>query len=429
MKARSLEAGLRWRLVAVLTLLWLAGTLGAGVALWHETGEVLDSALEETAQRLLVLPLQDDDAATPRVAEVGEHEEHVIYQVFDARGRLRLRSHEAPEEPLGQDLADGLHRLGPWRVAVITRDDGRRRAVVAEALEHRVESVTESLLALVWPLAVLLPAAVVLVGVVIRRGLTGVRQTGEALDRRAAHELDPLPLAPVPVEMQPFVRSVNALLARVGQLLQAEQAFAAQAAHELRTPLAAARAQAQRLLAHTGDEGLQERVRSLLRQIDRLTRTSERLLDLARLRGGAALRRSAVDLAELARLVVSDFGGEGAAVSVRVVAPPPVLQADADLLALALRNLVENALRHGRAPVVVEVAPGRLTVLDAGAGVSPEEWERLARPFERGATPAGGTGLGLALVAQVARAHGAELGAAQAPGGGFAVTLEWPRPR
>jgi two-component system OmpR family sensor kinase len=427
MSSGSIERAIRWRLLSALAALWLSASALAALALWHETGEVLDSALTETAQRLLVMPMphssEDDEVL---VAEVGEHEEYVIYQLFDTRGRLRLRSHQAPDSPLAAGLADGMHEAAGRRLAVVTRDDGRRRAVVAEPVSHRYATLRSSVLALVLPLLLLLPIAAALLSLALRRGLAPLRALGAELDAREPHQLSPLKLIDASSELEPVRRSINALLERVGRLLQAEQAFAAQAAHELRTPLAAARAQAQRLgaLLHAGSAEA-EKLARLQSQLDRLERLALRLLDSARVRGTGSLRREPLDLVALAKLCAAELGTQAEPVHLELHAAHAPIEGDPDMILIALRNLIDNARRHGRPPVSLHVTERSIGVRDQGTGIDPDDLQRLTQPFVRDGAPDAGHGLGLSLVAEIARAHGAALGATQL-GSESEVQLVWP---
>ena len=199
-RAWSLEARLRRRLWALLALLWLAGAAAAWLGVRHETAEVLDSALEETAQRLLVLPddaLGDDDGDA-LAAGIGSHEEHVIYQVFDERGRLRLRSHAAPPESILPPTAEGLHEAAPWRVMALTRDDGRRRVLVAEDGAHRAGLLASSGAWMVLPLLALLPLTALALHWGLRSGFRSVERAGAAMRSRAATDLRPVRLDDAP---------------------------------------------------------------------------------------------------------------------------------------------------------------------------------------------------------------------------------------
>jgi two-component system OmpR family sensor kinase len=431
----SLEARLRLRLWALVALLWLAGAAMAWLGVRHETAEVLDGALQETAQRLLVLPedaLGDDDA-DPLAAGIGSHEEHVIYQVFDARGRLRLRSHAAPVEAILPPGSEGLHEAAPWRVMALTRDDGRRRVLVAEASVHRARLLASSGGWMLLPLLALLPLTALALHWGLRSGFRSVERAGAAMRSRDATDLRPVPLRDAPRELHPLLDGFNALLGRVGAVLDAERLFAARSAHELRTPLAAARAQAQRLIAATREPAALRHGERLLAQLDRLAALSSRLLQLARIESGISLRREPVDLTQLARLVVDELRGSPQAdrVSLDVSAPAAVVEGDIDALAIALRNLVDNALRHGGdGPVGLRVEGRSLRVVDDGPGVDADSIERLKRPFERGPVQAEGAGLGLSMVASIARQSGArfELRSPVAHGRGLAASLHFDTP-
>jgi two-component system OmpR family sensor kinase len=237
------------------------------------------------------------------------------------------------------------------------------------------------------------------------------------LSSRAPHQLHPVEPNLVPLELQPMLETVNSLMARVSKLVDAERAFAAHTAHELRTPLAAARAQAQRLVHEAQEHGaprLVERTQALVRQLDRLTRLASRLLQLARIDSGVALRREPIDLSQLAGLVMDEFGEARAHGQLDIhveVQPLEPIEGDIDALGIALRNLIDNALKHGgeQARVRICVGPGRLAVQDNGPGIPVDQVSRLAQPFERGSTVAEGSGLGLTMVQTVARQSGALL--------------------
>lgn len=427
----SLEARLRRRLLAALLLAWLAGAAIAWLGMRHETGEVLDSALEETAQRLLALPeaaLGADDPAEALAAEIGAHEEYLIYQVFDRHGRLRLRSHAAPKEALAPNAPEGLHELDGWRIYTLTRDDRRRRVQVAQTLAHRHEVLWESSAWLLGPLAALLPLAAFALRHVLRGGFRTLEPVRRTLANRTATDLQPIPLGDLPQELRPLIAALDALMLRVGDAIDAERSFASRTAHELRTPLAAARAQAQRLARESREPANIARAQALVRQLDRLTTLATRLLQIARIEAGVALQREPVDLAELATLVAAEFADAGQRLRVQIDAPATV-EGDVDALGIALRNLIDNALKHGgaEASVNVRVGPGFIGVSDDGPGVPADALATLTRPFERGASAAEGSGLGLAMVQTIARQSGArlELHSPHAAGRGFAASLHF----
>jgi len=424
----SLQRQLRRQLLALLGLVWLVASVAASLGLWHETDEVLDSALNETAERLLMLPaaaLAEPDSAA-RLAMLAAHDEFVVYQVFDHQGRLLLRSHHAPDSRLDPRVDDGLRRAGPWWVRTLNAPDGLRSAQVAETVAHRHEVMWASLGWLLGMLALLLPLAAALTTWLLRRAFATLEPARRELAQRQPHDLRPVALVGAPSELQPWLATVNALLVRVDRLVDSERRFAANTAHELRTPLAAAMAQAERLVQASSDPATREPARALLRQLDRLAHLATRLLQLARVESGVALRREPVDLAQLATLVADDFAAAQRSGRLRLLlpsqaaaAPEPVpvpVMGDIDALGIALRNLIDNALKHGgeHALVTVTVQDRCLSVEDSGPGVAAQHLPLLARKFERGGIGSdtgdtGGTGLGLALVQAIAEQSGAVL--------------------
>jgi two-component system OmpR family sensor kinase len=433
-RAWSLERRIHRRMLGVLGGLWLAGSVITLVGLWHETGGVLDAALHETAERFLLLPeaALGDARGTGMYAEVGADKEHVIYQVFDARGRLRLRSHAAPETALYGGKADGMRDIKGWHVLSLTRADGRRRVEVAESIEHRYEVLWKSLGWLAGTLLLLLPAASVSLTIIVRDGFHGLDWARAELATRNTEDLRQLEETDAPQELQPWIASVNSLLARLRQLVDAERSMAAHTAHELRTPLAAARAKAQRLALMSKDEQTRQNALDLVRRLDRITRFATRLMQLARIQSGATLRREPVDLAMVARMLLEEFSESVAwgRLRLEVGSGPVTIVGDLDAVAIALRNLIDNALKHGGKDswLSIVVENGTILVVDDGPGVPAESLHKLVRPFERGMTAAEGSGLGLSITDAIVRHAGGSL-EFRSPilaGRGFAAVLRFP---
>jgi two-component system OmpR family sensor kinase len=431
----SLQTQLRQRLLALLCAVWLLAATATGFGLWARTDEVLDSALTEVAERLLMLP--EAALATPdtaeRMAMLEPHDEFVVYQVHDRHLGLVLRSHKAPQELLDADAPDGLRQAGRWLVLTLSTPDGQRRAQVAESLEHRHAGMWAGIGWLLGVLAALLPAAWLAMNWLLRRGFDSLEPARRELAQRPLHDLRPLAMHQAPAELQPWLATVNGLLARVAGLVDSERAFAANTAHELRTPLAAARAQAQRLVQASADPRTREPAQALVRQLDRLTSLATRLLQLARVESGVALRREPVDLVQLAVLVIDEFteATRSGQLQLQVRGASVPVQGDVDALGIALRNLIDNALKHGggTSRVVVTVAGQQLAVQDDGPGVAPALLPGLVRPFDRGGPGHAlqGSGLGLAMVDTIARQSGAHL-VLQSPvadGHGFRARLDF----
>jgi two-component system, OmpR family, sensor kinase len=416
----SLERLLRRRLLLLIGGLWVAASLVVWTGLRKQTNELLDLILLETAEQLMVMPEEalGNGGSRPRAIEIGNDESDVVYQVYDGHGRLRLRSHAAPITPMTTEQGDGLFENGDWYLFSITHPDGSRRVLIGESQTHRSGSLWDLNAWLIAPLVVLLPLMALVLTGVLRKSFLTLEPMRENLDRRAPHELHAVDVSTAPLELQPMLETVNRMMERVSALVEAERSFAAHTAHELRTPLAAARAQAQRLAVEAHSHGtpqLVERALALMRQLDRLTRLASRLLQLARVDSGVALKRTDVDLRQLAELVSDEFAE---ARSLGFLLPVETtdgaheeVSGDIDALGIALRNLIDNALKHGGDQPRVRVCVGhrRLAVQDCGPGIATEELQRLAKPFERGSTMAEGSGLGLTMVQTIARQSGATL--------------------
>ncbi|MGE3831714.1 MAG: ATP-binding protein [Parvibaculaceae bacterium] len=424
----SLERRLVLVLGSVLSVLWLAATIATLALTRHEIGEVFDSALQETAQRLLPLALHDlkeaadhdgdDDAdeGESLSAEFNDSDAYLTYQVRNAAGRVLLRSHDAPAEGFPASLARGFASTGNWRIYTEASRDGRVFVQVAETGARRDMLTREALIWLIIPLIALVLAAVIAVTLLVRSATRPVLRLQEEIRSRDGANLAPLPEHPLPDELQPIVDAVNRLLARLQRAMAAERSFAAHSAHELRTPIAAAQAQAQLLFDSTHDPSEKQRARNLLTLLSRLGRLVEKLLQLSRAEAGVG-SAGASDLREVAGVVIDEYRHRLTGVYSPVElheegAPAGRIAIDPDALGIVLHNLIDNAITHGRPgrPVIVTLGPGaRLSIVNEGEAIPAEELPRLRERFVRGETEAEGSGLGLSIVDAIMREAGGSL--------------------
>ncbi len=433
---------LRRRLGLGLTLgtaaLWLAASLAAGLLLEREIGAVHDSALQEVAQRILPLAYaevlsRDDGAAAQRMPPVGPHREYITYVVRDAAGRELLQSSDADAMKIPKGMPQGFHSSDRLRTYTETAVQGTIIVTTAEELAQRRDAVWHAVSALLWPLAALIPIAMVGVWLAVRLAFRPVVSFQTALEARGRGNLDPVGAEGLPRELAPVASSVNALIGRLRGTLEAERSFTANSAHELRTPIAAALAQAQRLVSELPDDARRERARAIATSLRRLSRLSEKLLQLAKAEGGGLIAQEAAPLAPVLELVVDELrrqGDVGDRIALSIADRTWTSDLDPDAFAILARNLAENALRHGDPdePVSVVLQPGLLQVTNAGPLVPAERLDALTRPFERGPTAAQGSGLGLAIAAAICRGAGLALTlASPAPGreDGFCATVRF----
>jgi len=418
---RSLRARLAIGLSVSLTLLWIGASLFAAHVFRHETDEVFDSALREVAERILPLAyeqmLADEDGGDGglRLPPVGGHE-FISYVVRDGDGRELLRSSGADSMHIPAGLAPGFATTETLRTYTETAVQGTIVVTTAEYLDHRRHVFGGALWAFIWPLVALLPLTALVVWLAILLSFRPVIAFRDAIELRGRGNLTPVDGGGLPSELSPVAAAVNALLARLRSALEAERSFTANSAHELRTPIAAALAQTQRLIAEMPDAN-RERARSIESALRRLTRLSEKLLQLAKAEGGGLLAEQPSDLAAVLALVVDEAArssDEDDRIELTTLDDGVPSDVDPDAFAVLARNLIENALKHGAPdePIEVLLDADSLTVRNHGPVVAASEVDRLMRPFERGASRSDGSGLGLAIVAAVCRGAGLEFGIA-----------------
>ncbi len=402
----------------VLGALWLLAVAATTFNMRYETGELFDGALQEAAERLL--PLAEAHLTLLRdgavgVEEIGDpaDEEYLLYQVLDASGRLLLRSHQAPAQAFVLPPQAGFADSGPFRIYTALSDSGLA-IEVADRQEHRDEALYGSLLWLLAPLLALLPLAALALWWTLRQATRPILALQAQLGERHGGNLTPLPEAGLPDELAPVAQDVNLLLARLERALAGERAFAANSAHELRTPIAAALAQAQLLAGQLASGQQAARAASLVVSLQRLARLVEKLLQLARAESGAALAREPFDALPVLRLLLDEAKRRPeVADRLRFEAGGPAalwLDGDIDAWGIAVQNLLDNALAHGTGEVLVRLLPGgALSIANGGPVVPPELMARLTARFTRGQARGPGSGLGLAIVEAIAQQSGGSL--------------------
>ena len=442
---RSLQGRLLVLVLGLVTAVWLATAMMTWFDVRHELDELLDSHLAQAAALLVVQQMgevEDDDRAVD-APSLHRYAPKVAFQVFHD-GRLALRSANAPGPPMiepGEHFRSGFRTVQidgtAWRVFATHGGDRDVQVYVGEQVESRLSILWAVLRSTLWPMAVALPLLALAVWWAVYRGVAPLRRLGQTLALRRPQALDPVVVDPAPTEMVPMVDALNGLFERIGALMESERRFTADAAHELRTPIAAIRAQAQVALAEQGDAARRHALSATLEGCDRATRLVEQLLMLSRLEAGTAPATAAVELGALVRRVVAEVAPQalhkGQAIEVDAVAPCEV-RGDATLLAVLVRNLVDNAIRYCPANATVRVAVAgndrrpQLTIEDSGPGLSEQDAKRLGERFFRVlGSGQSGSGLGWSIVRRIAGVHGAEVRVGRSRAlGGLEVMVEWP---
>ena len=422
MRARSLSRRLLLLSLVAVAVVWTAAAIFAVVRVRHETGRLLDAHLVQAAAMLHARVGEDvDESELEHAPELHRYARGLAFQVWEEGRKLRFHSANAPDVRLSAEdrgFSDVETDGRAWRV--FSSFDRKERVLVQVAEERRArDRITAGVAgSLLLPMIVGLPVLGLLIWLALRSGLKPLVALGRDVAARDPDNLKPLE-ATVPREVSPLVSSLNALFERLAHSIEHERRFNADAAHELRTPLAAVRAQAEVALASTSDAERAHALRQVLAGCDRAARLVDQMLTLARLDPQRTLAGGTrFDLAIVARDAVAAIAPAGLVRGVEVgldATSAPVV-GDPALVAILLRNLLDNAIRYSPAGTTVDVrvrtADGgsELAVSDQGPGVPPDERERLGERFHR-VLGAGepGSGLGLSIVRRIAELHHAAL--------------------
>lgn len=441
----SLRRRLLWLLCGAVLLAWGATALFTYFDARQQIGQMLDAQLAQSAG-LIAAQLEHEGGASAELPAPRQYRQAFtsVFQVWDRSTALHLRSANAPATRLSQSdggysdtTIDGVR----WRIFSRWDDSGRFLVQTGERFELREELAQSVANHLLHPLVVALPVLALLIWLSVYAGLRPLGAVAGQLQSRAPENLAALDEARVPREVSPLVQAINALFARVRASFEQERRFTADAAHELRTPLAGIKTQAQVALAALPVGSSAELGRALahvVQGVDRATHLVEQLLVLARLDPQADLPGAMpVVLHDLAAACIAELAQSAADKNIALAldgADKAQILGDPTLLAVLLRNLVDNAIRYSSAADEVEVsvtrAPGALVlrVADNGPGIAQEERDRVLDRFYRIVGSSGqGSGLGLSIVKRIADLHHASIRLlSKAQGTGLVVEVSFP---
>jgi two-component system sensor histidine kinase QseC len=441
---RSLQGRLLVLVLGVMVSVWLATAAMTWFDVRHELDELLDGHLAQAAALLVAQQAREsDEERAVDAPSLHRYAPKVAFQVFH-EGRLTLRSANASTVPMvqpAQRFRAGFRTVEidgvAWRVFAAHGAEQDVQVYVGEQVSSRLSILLAVLRGTLWPMLVALPLLALAAWWAVYRGVGSLRRLSQVLREREPQALNPVVLDDAPSEMVPMLAALNRLFERIGTLMETERRFTADAAHELRTPIAAIRAQAQVAIAENDDARRRHALQATLEGCDRAARLVEQLLTLSRLEAGAAPALAAVDLSGLVRRVVSDLAPHGLhkqqTIEVDAAEPCPV-NGDETLLAVLVRNLVDNAIRycpsHATVKVTVSRQAGhvRLKVDDSGPGMGEPDMQRMGERFFRViGSGQGGSGLGWSIVRRIATVHAAQVRLGRSDMlGGLSIEVDWP---
>jgi two-component system OmpR family sensor kinase len=399
-------------------------------ASYLETRREIDALFDLQLKQLAYSTRIDDlvrgrqPSLTPREGQRMTGVSEIVTQIWDRDGVLVYWSQPGAGLPVPatEGYSDVIQNGRAWRI--YTHVDGNHALQVAHALDERREIAGQTALRTLLPLLALIPFLGVLIWYAVGQGLKPLDAMSRAVAKRRPDAMAPLPESGLPQELHPLAASLNALLIRLDKALAAQRRFTADAAHELRTPLAALKLQVELVERAPDAAARSAALQELEAGVDRAARLVDQMLTMARLEPDAATRH--FELTDLVPLSKEAIVARGALAADRRIdlgltrADAAAVRGDPATLSMLLANLLDNALRYtpagGRIDVAVENQAGRavLIVTDTGPGIPAAERERVFERFHRGvhendATGIAGSGLGLSIVRRIADAHGAKI--------------------
>lgn len=450
---KALTLSLRLRLILGFIVLIVITWACASALAWNQTRDTVDELFDTQqmlfAKRLTALNIGDLAVKSPQLPRSKKMVRHshgdldddaLAFAIFTVEGKMVLNDGDN-----GPDLQYHYRRDGftegtlqddkdLWRLVWLTTPDGKYRVVVGQEWDYRQEMAIDIVKAQLLPWLIALPIMVLLLIWLVTRELAPMKRLAKRLYQRRPDDETPLPLDAIPSEVKPLVEALNSLFTRTGDMLVRERRFTSDAAHELRSPLAALKVQTEvAQLAQDDAEMREHALTNLTEGIDRATRLVDQLLTLSRLDSLSGLD----DVHDIALQDVLQTGvmdhyhkarTSGVELMLDIRQTPPPRRAQPLLLALLVRNLLDNAIRYSPrgSTVTITLDAHSFSVEDNGPGVSPEYLKRIGERFFR---PPGqektGSGLGLSIVQRIATLHGMTTHFSDGENGGFRVEVRW----
>jgi two-component system sensor histidine kinase QseC len=464
----SIRRRLLISLISTIAILWLISAYFVYIAAYHEVEEIYDATLAQQSRilaTLMVHEVEEDNEARVElqklVKELGQdiikssgsfkhfidefmadesdrdyltmmprerisnhrYEAKLAFLIKGVNGRTYLRSNlpatfNTFTEGYNDQIIDGKQ----WRMYGLKEPSGQFRVQIGELMSVRQETVSEIVFNSLWPIIISLPMIGLIIWIVVGSGLKPLRSIADKVKNRDPKSLESISTNAVPREVVPMVTSLNSLFYRVKRVLENERRFTADAAHELRTPVAALKTLAQAKSLADENNGHSKFLGQVIRGVDRVTHLLEQLLTLARM-DSQSLENPHVDEVDLHGETINILASLGSAalakdveLAYEGVERPVLLTGYTPGIQILLRNLIDNAIRYTpeKGEVCVELVEDdsgiKLLVTDTGPGIPEEIQQGLYQRFRRGEeTNTQGSGLGLSIVKRIVDLHHATI--------------------
>ena len=442
----SLRNRLTATLGAATLLIWCASSFWLYRSVIDTANRLFDAALDDTAHAVLAVVRNEASELNETKEGMGyelavidqSNQTDTVYQVLGPNGIMVFRSHGAPIAPLAaaQNRGFGITRIAgkEYRVFTLATELNAATIHVAQPISRRIEMARAGALRLQIPGAALMLALIGAVAWSVRKATAPIVCYADALESLTPEAETTVDGTRLPRELHSVARAIDHLIQRAHDSIVRERTLTADAAHELRNPLAALRLQAQIALRAKRQDERDTALSELLRATDRAARMVDAVLTLARFDASTNVQisHSEVHLDQLAQLITAEFATLAAMrdMTIRPACEPVTVLGDQDALAILLRNLLSNALRHARKQIRVEISANEqhavIAVVDDGPGFSEESSTRAFHRFFRGPeaiNSSDGAGLGLAMVLRIAQLHSGSVDIGRGTYGGARVTV------
>lgn len=441
----SLQYRLMMSLLGVTAFAWLLVLALTWYETDHELNELLDAHLAQTASFLVAQTGDGHEAHHDftTAPTLHKYQPRVAFQIWH-EGEILVRSEQAPQKALRTDSLPGFANIKingqTWRVFSTKGKANDIWIHVAELGQFRQDILNASLKSALVPLLIIFPFLTIFIWWSIRIALQPLRNLGEEIGTRKASSLAPLSDQTVVTEVQPLVKALNLLFQRVEVQMNNERQFTSDAAHELRTPIAAIRMQAQVAIGSINPEPQKIALEALIQACDRANRLISQLLELSRLDAVASTDevngQKSVDAIKVTRDQLANSASEWLAKNQQLSLEAPeflALNVNPDWLAIIVRNLVDNASRYSPSGAIIRIKWQNsktpcLVVEDSGPGISEEDMRRMGDRFFRVlGNDSDGCGLGWSIVQKIAKTCHVQIELSRSEDlGGLKVQLTWP---